>query len=156
MSSQPLLQTAPGKLSTNPEPTSLNHIPQSTTTNNHRQANRPPHPRRAQSLLRQRAHLPLLAQFHRHPRWTSRWTPELRRPHRSHFRRPIHRHCHGRHDLCPRHIPLASTEHPAPRTERHRRPIRSHYSCHCASCGCCGELYSAHQGWADGLNSTFG
>jgi hypothetical protein len=48
-----------------------------------RQAYCPSYPRRAQSLLRQRAYFPLMAQLHRHPRWPCRWPPQLRRPRRT-------------------------------------------------------------------------
>lgn len=85
-----------------------------------RQANRPPNPSRAQSLLRKRAHLPLMAEFHRHPRRLSRRAPEFRRSHRSHLRSPLHRHRHGRNDLRSSDIPLASAEYPPARAERHR------------------------------------
>jgi hypothetical protein len=72
MSSQPLLQTAPGKTQS-----TLSH-PRPRLTYP-RQAHRPAYPRRAQSLLRQRAYLPLMAQLHRHPRRPRNWAPQLRR-----------------------------------------------------------------------------
>ena len=39
-----------------------------------RQAHCPPHPRRAQGLLRQRAYLPFMAQLHRRPRRLGHWS----------------------------------------------------------------------------------
>jgi len=41
------------------------------------QAHRAPRPRRAQSLLRQRANLPLMAPLHRRPWWPRRRTPQF-------------------------------------------------------------------------------
>ena len=68
MSTQPLLQTAPGS-SQPPRNTALSRAPPSfLLTFFPRQAHRAPDPRRTQSLLRQRAHLPLMAQLHRYPR----------------------------------------------------------------------------------------
>merc|ERR1711939_1237662 len=46
-------------------PPNRNHVQPTTPPNRSGQTHRPPHPRRAQSLLRQRTHLPLLAQLHR-------------------------------------------------------------------------------------------
>lgn len=46
-----------------------------TKTDYPRQAHCPSHPRRAQGLLRQRAYLPLMAQFHRYSRRSRHWSP---------------------------------------------------------------------------------
>lgn len=70
MSSQPLLQTAPGKTSQ-----SQLHLPLLIPF---RQAHRSPNPSRAQSLLCQRTNLPLMAELYRHPRRSSRGSPQLR------------------------------------------------------------------------------
>lgn len=108
-----------------------------------RQTNRPPNPGRAQSLLRERANLPLMAQFHRDPRRPRSGTPQLRRPHRSHLRRPFHRHRHGGHDLRRGNISLASAKYPTPRPERIRRSFRSDNPGYCLVGGRCGEFHSA-------------
>merc|ERR1712029_109610 len=79
-------------------PPNRNHVQPTTPPNRSGQTHRPPPPRRAQSLLRQRTHLPLLAQLHRHPGRPGRRPPQLRRP--------------RRHALRPRDLPLASKKHP--------------------------------------------
>lgn len=73
MSSQPLLQTAPGN--TCPICT-FNFTFEVLTVS--RQAHCSPNQSRTQGLLRQRKNLPLMAEFHRHPRWSSRWSSQLR------------------------------------------------------------------------------
>lgn len=88
-----------------PNPT---HLPPSKTplTRSPRQTHRPPHPRRTQSLLRQRTHLPLLAKLHRNPGRSRNRPPQFRRPSRPDFRRTIHSCGYGDDDLCVVHLSL--------------------------------------------------
>ncbi len=82
-------------------------LPLLTRARPSRQAHRPPNPSRAQSLLRQRAHVPIMAQLHRHHRRPGHWHAQLWRPGRLHLRLSLHRRRHAHHDLRPHHLPLA-------------------------------------------------
>ena len=76
-----------------------------------RQTHRPPHARRTQSLLRQRTHLPLLAELHRHPRRSGRRLTQLRRQRGPDLRRVFHGRGDGGDDLRAVYVPLAGEEY---------------------------------------------
>ena len=89
MSSQPLLQTAPGMFYGPVKPIALPIAPSKKchvakafnsklTTSSTRQKNRPTNPSRTKSLLCQRAHFPIMAELHRYPWSSSNWYAELR------------------------------------------------------------------------------
>lgn len=80
-------------------------------TPSHRQTDRPPYPRRAQSLLRQRAHLPLLAQFHRYPRRSRHRSFKLRRQRWSYIRSAVHDCGNGDDAVCACDVSLAGQEY---------------------------------------------
>lgn len=54
------------------------HVDPTPPPTHRRQAHRPPRPRRAQGLFRQRAYLPLMAPLLRRPRWPRRRPAQLR------------------------------------------------------------------------------
>ena len=72
MSSQPLLQTAPGTADFHREHERVLLIM------SYRQKNRTTNTSRTKSLLRQRTNIPLMAQFHRNTRRSCHWSSKLR------------------------------------------------------------------------------
>ena len=111
-----------------------------------RQTNRPPDASRTKSLLRQRAHLPVMAQLYRDPGRAGGRFAELQRPNWSHLGGAIHHHRHGGHDLRLGYIPLARGQHPTPWTERVWWPVWSEYSGYCVVGGCGGEFCAEDKG----------
>ena len=76
----------------------------------------PPPPRRTQSLLRKRTHLPLLAEFQRRSRRSLHRPPKLRRFDRPYKRRTIHVGGYGVDGICAGDISLESEEYKDERT----------------------------------------
>lgn len=92
----------------------------------YRQAHCPTDARRAQGLLRQRAHVPVVAELHRHPRCPGHRHAELRRPARLHLRLPVHRRRHADHAIRAVYLPLAGEIDSCEGPSRVRRPLRPH------------------------------
>lgn len=109
MSSQPLLQSAPGTSSPTLTPNPLHS--QLTPSPLPRKTHRPPHTCRTQSLLRQRTDLPRLPQLHRPARRPRHRAPKLRRQHRSDLSGLIYVGGDGDNDLCVVHVSLAGEEY---------------------------------------------
>lgn len=76
-----------------------------------RQKDSPPHTRRAQSILRQRTNLPIMAKLHRNPRSAGNRNVKFRRSTSIHLRLSLYDRCNGHDDIRAVYVSLACEEY---------------------------------------------